>query len=82
MAKKIESKTSLSWLIDHLSNTPLEEGEFTISMALEALVAKTGKPQNRDTLRNRLLSMKAKGLLTSRHINIDGQKVAAYKPVT
>jgi len=80
MAKKIEQKDALSWLVEKTQQQELKPDEFTTEMAHKRLVQE-GSTRTIDALSKALLVMEKAGQLTKRKILVKTNYVCVWKRV-
>ena len=73
MAKSIPKVSGMDWVVERLSQQPMEPDEFTAEM-----IAKKTK-STRSSVHHRLKRMSEAGELTSRKISLNGTTVNVYK---
>lgn len=78
MAKKIESKGGLSWLVQELQGHELHPGEFTVRSAFEECKG-AGLDATMDSVRHKLKRMRDNGLLAHRTASIEGRQTVIYR---
>lgn len=78
MAKKIEAKGGLSWLVQEMQGHELRPDEFTVRSAFELCKA-AGVDATMDSIRHKLKRMDDNGLLTHRKASIEGRITKIYR---